>query len=132
MKRTRVLPGQFRVRTLFLTTVVISVALAAPRLAGWTYTWFFGFLWIAAFGLAPSIAFVVTAFVPWLRRRDRILLAVACLVLAIVPILAREVWLGGADEIPAALFATSLLLWLPQVVCIWGVWHFLFRKERRR
>ena len=131
LKRKRVVPGQFRVATLLLAIVAVSILLATPRFVGWEYPGFFGFLWIAAFALAPLIALIVTAFVPWLRPRNRILLAVACIVLAIAPVLATVAWADGAAELVKGLIFTSVWFWLPQIICIWGVWFFLFRRARR-
>jgi hypothetical protein len=131
IKQKRLRPGQFRLRTLFLATLLLAVVLAVPRIAGWTYAWFFGFLYMAAFAFAPLVALGVTSLFPWLSQRNRILLAAACVGLAIVPGLVFAAWIGEAHTIPRALITFSFWYWLPQIACIWGVWYFLFRKARR-
>ena len=124
----RVIPGQFRLRSLFLAIFVICIVFAMPRWVGWTHTEFFGFLWITAFALAPLVALVVTACVPWLSPRSRNILAVTCIALATIPVLASVVWAGEVDNIPRMLVFVSILFWFPQILCIGGVWYFIFRK----
>ena len=130
LKQNRLNPGQFRLRTLFLAFVVLSVLLATPRLVGWSYPRFFGLLWIMGFALAPLIAFIATALVPSLPVRSRIWLAVICIALTTVPVLIFAIWQGETDGIPGYLVFTSVLIWVLQIVSIGGVWYFLFRKHR--
>ena len=129
LKRTRLYPRQFRLSALFLTTLVLSVVLAAPRWAGETYADGVLFLGFVAFVLAPFFVLVVVASVPWLRLRSGILLTST---VAIAPCLTGMIWLVDFDDVLYALIATALCAWLPQMVCIWGVWYFVFRDVRRR
>ncbi len=128
--KQRVRPGQFRLGALFLATLVLAVLLAIPRMAGWTYLWCFQFLHMAAFALAPLVGLVAASLLPWLRRRNQILLAAACIALATVPTLIHAVWAGDSDAIAALLIYIPCVFWLPQIACIWGVWYFVFRKAR--
>jgi len=121
-------PGQFRFRTLFLTTLVFSVVFAVPRWTGSTYPEYFAFLSVTAFVLAPFFSLIVVTSVRWLRLRSGILLASA---VAIVPFLIHKVWVGDTEMLLLVLVGTSIVCWLPQIVCIWGVWYFLFRDVRR-
>jgi hypothetical protein len=98
---------------------------------GWEYRWFFGFLWVSAFGLAPLLALVAALFYPHWASWKRWLLAAACLTLAIVPFLIFLACLDAAEVIPQTVLFTFLFSWLPQTVCITAVWFFLFRDPRR-
>ncbi|MEQ8789648.1 MAG: hypothetical protein RIC55_25355 [Pirellulaceae bacterium] len=131
LKRSRILPGQFRMRSLLWGMVVCSVLLTAPRLLGWEYDRFFKFLWLMVFALAPVLALVGAVFYPQWKRSKRLLSAGACLLLAIVPLLLCIAWQGEAESIPGMLLATGIFFWLPQTLCIAAVWFFLFREPRR-
>ena len=71
----------------------------------------------------------------------RILLAIACFALATVPVVAYAVWIYaawlneaspflGAPEISVLIVVISVFLWLPQTICIWSLWFFVFREKR--
>lgn len=130
LKRKHMAPGQFRMGSLFLIIILVSVVFAAPRMIGWHYDSFFVFLWLAAFAATPTISLIVALFVPRLRTSTRRWLAAASAVLTTMPLLIVARWMGETEEIIRVLLFTSLMFWAPQLVSIWCVWFFLFRKRK--
>lgn len=130
MRRRYLPPGQFRLSTMLVAIVVAAAVFAFPKLQGWTYEWYFGFLWIVAFALAPMITLIVVACLPGVQGRGRMLLVAICLAVMILPVLGYIGWTGEALDVALGLLGALVWFWLPQVACIGAVWYFVFRQPK--
>jgi hypothetical protein len=129
---SRLRSSQFRLTTVFGMMALAGVLMAIPRFAGFSYRWYFNFLYILSYACTPLLAWLVYALLP---RRFGVWRAVACGLVAVglaVPFWGLVVWHDGTRDALLVIALTCLFLWLPQILCLWSVWFFVFRSTSPR
>jgi hypothetical protein len=132
LKATRLRPSQFRLTTIFGIMVLVGFLMAIPRFSGADYGWYFGFLYMILYGCAPFASWLLYFILPPTLGRVRMIVACVAAAAIVLPFWTLVGWYDGGRDLVEVIIVTMILFWLPQVICIWGVWHFLFRPRSRR
>ena len=129
---SRLRSGQFRLSTAFGLTLLAGVFMAIPRFTGVSYSWYFNFLYMSLYGCAPLSSWLTYATLPKRFGAWKLVASSLVFVGLVVPFWVLFAWQEALFDLIMLIAVTCIIFWLPQIICIWMVWFFVFRSSSRR